>query len=483
MLNVLVADKDAATLATLEDALGRSGHRTTHVATWQRASTLLRRNGQAPGRFDLLICDVETAGLTGSEVVRRCKAVSPLTEIILTTARPSVREAIAAIRLKAADYLAKPLEPQTLLERLASLARVPRPEPDGLAAAAPADNGAAAGAGLLAAPAGNGNGLHTADPVYEIVGQSPAIVSLRARISAIADSDTAVLISGESGTGKELVARALHQASRRAHRPLVTINAAALPQGLVEAELFGHERGAFTGADRRREGRFLAADGGTLFLDEIGDLPLDAQVKLLRVLQEGSFEPLGSNKTVRVDVRVLSASNRDLRVLCRQGRFREDLYYRLRVFEVAVPTLAERITDLPLLVDRFLRKFTRPDDVHAIVSRAAWDALRRYPFPGNVRELENVIHHAVTLSRGCLEITPLHLPAEIQAGRPAEETPTPSLSQAVEEFERAYIQRALALAGGEKKKAAQILGISRQCLYQKLAHPGADPGSGDPASG
>jgi DNA-binding NtrC family response regulator len=479
MLYVLVADRDAATLAALKRALDVSSYQFTYVSSWQRASTLLRRTYREGdgARFDVLVCDVETAGLTSSEIVRRSKAASPRTEIILTSSRPSVREAIAAIRAQAADYLPKPIETQALLERLSTLARVPRVA-GAAAAPAPAPRPPVA----MPTPAPSRPRSRAEDVAGDdMVGDSSAMLRLRARIAAIADTDTAVLVTGESGTGKELVARAMHQSSRRAAHPLVTVNAAALPQGLVEAELFGHERGAFTGADRRREGRFVAADGGTLFLDEIGDLPLEAQVKLLRVLQEGAFEPLGSDHTQRVDVRLVSATNRDLRALCRQGRFREDLYYRLRVFEVMVPPLRERIGDLRLLVEHILRRFGRQGEAYPVVSTAAWEALRCYPFPGNVRELENIIHHAVTLARGCLEITPAHLPAEIQERRPREDTPTPSLSQAVEQFERAYIQRALALAGGEKKKAAQILGISRQCLYQKLAVT-APPGPGGDGS-
>jgi two-component system, NtrC family, response regulator AtoC len=249
----------------------------------------------------------------------------------------------------------------------------------------------------------------------------------------------------------------------------VTVNAATLPLPLIEAELFGHERGAFTGADRRREGRFLAANGGTLFLDEIGDLPLEAQVKLLRVLQEGCFEPLGSNKSVRVDVRVMSATHRDLGAMCREGKFREDLLYRLKVFEVETPPLRDRMSDLPMLVDRFLTKFTRPGEVRRPLSQPAWNALRAYPFPGNVRELENTIQHAATLARARGEIDLPELPEEIVEFRlPVDKTPAPSLSQAVEQFEREYILRALAASGGQKKRAAQLLGISRQCLYQKL---------------
>jgi DNA-binding NtrC family response regulator len=456
MLKILIADRDAAIVAPLEDALARAGHLVAVASDWSQ--TLDRARGDGDDEhfgdgYDLLICDVETSGLSTRDMLRALRRAAPRAEVLLVTARPSVREAILAVRERAIDYLPKPLAVGALLDRVAAV--VPRRGLPTYYEVTPTP------APVPLAPEGR--------CLAAIVGRSPVMRELRARIQAIADSDTSVLITGESGTGKELVARAVHEGSRRANAPLVTVNAATLPLPLIEAELFGHERGAFTGADRRREGRFLAANGGTLFLDEIGDLPLEAQVKLLRVLQEGCFEPLGSNKSIRVDVRVVSATHRNLAAMCREGKFREDLLYRLRVFEIETPPLRERMSDLPILVDGFLTKFTRPGEGRRPLSQPAWNALRAYPFPGNVRELENTIQHAATLARGRGEIDLLDLPEEIAEFRPpVDNTPAPSLSQAVEQFEREYILRALAASGGQKKRAAQLLGISRQCLYQKL---------------
>ena len=451
MLNILIADQDLSVLDSLTSGLARAGHSPIPVTSWEQAVAHARGTG-----FDVAICDIETCGLEGQALVRNLKHLAPPMEVILTTSRATVREAIATIRATAADYLPKPVNLGHLLHRLADLVSGSRRS-------------------LLDSPDPRAS---TADALEErsgMVGQSPEMVQLRSRIAAIAESDTAVLVTGESGTGKELVARSLHRESRRGAGPMITVNAAALPAGLVEAELFGHERGAFTGADRRRDGRFLAAHNGTLFLDEIGDLPLGAQAKLLRVLQEGTFEPLGSSKTLRVDVRLISATNRDLEAMVAAGRFREDLLFRLRVFEIQVPPLRQRVADLPLLVARLLDRLERPGEPGAPLAAATWEALMRYPFPGNVRELENTLTHALVLSRGQPEILPRHLPPEVVEHAEALRTPGPaapnSLSAAVEEFERAYIQRALEMTGGEKKKAAQILGISRQCLYQKIAGP------------
>jgi DNA-binding NtrC family response regulator len=451
MLNILIADQDLSVLDSLTAALTRAGHAPVPVTSWDQAVAHARGMG-----FDVAICDIETCNLEGQALVRSLKQLAPPMEVILTTSRASVREAIATIRAAAADYLPKPLDLGPLLQRLAKLV-------DGSRRSLPD------------VPDSRTSTPELLEERSGMVGQSPEMVQLRGRIAAIAESDTAVLVTGESGTGKELVARSLHRESRRNAGPMVTVNAAALPAGLVEAELFGHERGAFTGADRRRDGRFLAAHNGTLFLDEIGDLPLGAQTKLLRVLQEGTFEPLGSSKTLRVDVRLISATNRDLEAMVATGHFREDLLFRLRVFEINVPPLRQRVADLPLLVARLLDRLGRPGERRPPLAAAAWEALMRYPFPGNVRELENTLTHALVMSRGQAEILPRHLPPEVAEHAQASRTPGPaarnSLSVAVEQFERAYIQRALEMTGGEKKKAAQILGISRQCLYQKIAGP------------
>jgi len=317
------------------------------------------------------------------------------------------------------------------------------------------------------------------------VGNSRAVQLLFDRIKKFAASDAPVLITGESGTGKELIARALHQQSRQAAGPFVPVSCAAVPETLLEAELFGHERGAFTGAVRKRQGRFQAADHGTLFLDEVGEIPLAGQVKLLRVLQEGVFEPLGTNLSVSVQVRVVSASHRDLKALVDQGRFRDDLYYRLNILEVTIPPLRARREDIPVLVGHFIERYAggRPVGVTA----EALAALDAYPYPGNVRELEHVIQQAVVLADGG-PIGVQHLPAEMtglpaapsQASAPGGLLP---LAEAMDGFERAYLNRALTEAGGVKHLAAEMLGISRKSLRQKLqkhgivglrrAHPGA----------
>jgi DNA-binding NtrC family response regulator len=307
------------------------------------------------------------------------------------------------------------------------------------------------------------------DPDVPIVGRSPAIVQVLERMTAIATSDAAVLLAGESGTGKELLAHMIHERSARRDRPLVIVNCAAFPETLIEAELFGHERGAFTGALQRRDGKFKAAEGGTLFLDEINGLSLAAQAKLLRVLQDGRFQPLGTNAEVSVDVRLVSATNRDLQAMVSEGTFRGDLYYRIKVLDVEIPPLRARDGDLPVLVAHFLDKHAPPGRPPALSPRA-WAALATYPFPGNVRELEHAIQRAIVLA-GCDEIDLEHLPREIAPGRigaAASDHGIQPLAVAVHAFEREYLRSALDATGGNKTHAARLLGISRKHLWEKL---------------
>ena len=278
-----------------------------------------------------------------------------------------------------------------------------------------------------------------------------------------------MLVLGESGTGKELVARLVHAQSGRSRGPFVAVNCAAFPDTLLEAELFGHEKGAFTGATRRRKGRFLSANGGTLFLDEVAEIPLVAQAKLLRVLQEGMIEPLGSDSPCQVDVRIISATHRKLRGRVAAGLFREDLLFRLRVLEVSIPPLRERAGDLPLLVEHFLTRFHFQDPVPTITARA-WAALLNHPWPGNVGELEHAIQQAVVFGDGG-RIDLAHLPSEF-GGNDDEEGDSGSgfapLAEASKDFEREYLVRALALTGGRRAEAARLLGISRKNLWEKL---------------
>ncbi len=308
------------------------------------------------------------------------------------------------------------------------------------------------------------------------VGRSPAVLRLLEHVDTLAASDAPVLVTGASGTGKELIARRLHARSARGHEPFVAVNCAAFPETLLEAELFGHERGAFTGAVRRREGRFQAAHGGTLFLDEVAEIPPAGQAKLLRVLEEGAFEPLGTNRTVIVDVRIVSATHRDLRERIASGLFREDLYYRLKVLQLRVPALGERGDDVPLLVEHFLRRFAPPGR-RPTPTPAALAAIGRYPFPGNVRELEHAIQHAVVLARGG-EIDLEHLPPEIgSAAGPGEAPAAPPapeprgvtpLALALAAFERDHLIRALRACGGRRARAAAALGISRKNLWERM---------------
>lgn len=320
------------------------------------------------------------------------------------------------------------------------------------------------------------------DAAAAIVGTSTALQQTLMRVRAMSESEAAVLLTGESGTGKELIAREVHARSPRRARPFVAVNCAAFPEALLEAELFGYERGAFTGALQRRDGRFKAADGGTLFLDEINGLSLAAQAKLLRVLQDGTFQPVGTNTTHAVNVRLISATNQELKRLVAERTFREDLYYRVKVLELPIPPLRERAGDIPLLVQHFLGKYAAPDALPPTLSPRAWASLTQHDFPGNVRELEHAVQHAVVVARGG-EIDLEHLPRDISL---AEEPTTASepaairpLADAVREFERAYLLRAIDAAGGNKTRAARTLGISRKCLWEKLtkSEPPSDQSS------
>jgi two-component system response regulator HydG len=312
--------------------------------------------------------------------------------------------------------------------------------------------------------------LETGRHFSSIIGRSSVMRELLTKVQQIAPSSASVLINGESGTGKEIFANTLHAVSPRKNNPLIKVNCAALPDTLLESELFGYEKGAFTGAAMRKPGRFELADGGTLFLDEIGDMPRPLQVKLLRVLQEGEFERLGGTKTIRVDVRIITATNRDLASEVKAGNFREDLFYRLNVITLHLPPLRERKEDIPLLADNFLKKYSEKNQKTIQgVSRDALDALIAYNWPGNVRELENAIEQAVVLTQSDV-ITRADLPSTVQPG----ESHTGQLSIAVplgatmEEIERRVISETLKATGGDKQLAAKLLGISSRTIYRKL---------------
>jgi len=460
MLEILLVDDEPSILLPFDEALRGEGYK---VVT---ASDGLSAVAAATSRaFDVVISDIRLPQVDGLTLFRKVRKESPSTRFILMTAFSQVPDAVSALKEGAVDYLVKPFDLDELLKLLSVIAR--EHELRQAFEEASRKEASETGGGVF-------------------LGESPAILRMLGLLDKFAASNAAVLISGESGVGKELIAGRLHARGPRNAEPFVAVNCAGFPETLLEAELFGHERGAFTGAVKAREGRFKAAHKGTLFLDEIAEMPMPAQAKLLRVLQNGTFEPLGTNQMVSVDVRIVSATHRNLKDRVAEGLFREDLYYRLKVLELPVPPLREHRGDLPLLVDHFLRRFATHGAVPRITSRTL-AALATYPFPGNIRELEHAIQHAVIVASG-EEVDLKHLPREI-AGT-AGETPANGpgfrpLPEAVREFEREYLRRAVEMAKGKRTQAAQMLGISRKNLWEKLRgyglnDPDAPPRESDP---
>jgi DNA-binding NtrC family response regulator len=442
-LDVLVAEDDSLVRMTMREALEGAGHSVEAVADGQEAMS--RANERA---FDVLISDVRMPKVNGLTLFRHVKECSPATAVILVTAHGSVSDAVDSLKSGLDDYVAKPFDIAELLirvERLGERIQLRKELRDARQSLA----GELAGA--------------------KLIGRSHVTRALLDRIKTVAPTDASIVIVGESGTGKELVARAVHEASARAAGPFMALNCAAFPETLIEAELFGHERGAFTGATQRREGRFKAADGGTLLLDEVGEIPLNVQAKLLRVLQEGTIEPLGSHRALSLNVRLICATHRNLKQMIAAGTFREDLYYRLNVLDIHVPPLRNRRSDLPLLVTHFYRKFAG-ERAELRMQPRAWVALMQHSFPGNVRELEHAIHHAVVLAQGS-EIDLMHLPADIRGGdlgTSEESGKVRPLSESIRDFERQCLIQALNATNGVKFKAARLLGISRKTLWEKL---------------
>jgi two-component system NtrC family response regulator len=438
---ILVVDDEAIQRELICGFLQRHGFEVTPAESGERAREIIQ---QAP--FDLVLTDQKMANFSGLDLLRFVRGINPETAVILMTAYGSIETAVAAIKSGATDYLSKPLNLDELLHKIEQVGERHR---------------------LYSENRELREALQERHRVEGIIGDSGQMVEVLSLVRRVAASEATILIRGESGTGKELIAKAIHYASPRSSRPLIKVNCAALPETLLESELFGHERGAFTGALETRKGRFEVADGGTLFLDEIGDLPLHLQAKLLRVLQEKEFERLGSSRSIRVNVRILSATHRDLENLLKDGRFREDLYYRLNVVTLTLPALRERRQDLPLLIDHFVRVFAEKNrkKIRGLTG-AAREALLRYDYPGNVRELENIIERAVVLTRDDI-IGTADLPLLTLASQ-AEKIGEPSLPAAVEGLERQMIRAALARAGGVQTRAAEALGISERVLRYKI---------------
>jgi two-component system NtrC family response regulator len=399
--------------------------------------------------FDLVLTDMKMPGISGLELLTALRGMNPEATVMVITAYGTVETAVAAVKAGAADYLTKPVNLEELLYRIEQVKERRR---------------------LLSENVELREALQRHHRIEGIVGESGQMLEVLSLVRRVAPSEATVLIRGESGTGKELIAKAIHYASPRAPAPLVRVNCAALPETLLESELFGHEKGAFTGALSSRKGRFELADGGSLFLDEIGDLPLPLQSKLLRVLQEREFERVGSSVPVKVNVRIMAATNMDLESLMKSGKFREDLYYRLNVVTLVLPPLRERRQDLPLLMDHFLSVFAEKNrkTIRGFTDEGR-DILLRYDYPGNVRELENLIERAVVLTRDDV-IGKSDLPLSIQ-GIPESEREHPeqaSLPAVIEGVERRMIREALDKAAGVQTHAAEMLGISERALRYKL---------------
>ncbi len=439
---ILVVDDDRAHLTMLTAMLESWGH---EVYTAQDGSEAVEKVRERS--YDVVLTDVRMAEVDGIEALRRIRSFNPFLPVLIMTAYSSVDTAVGALKAGAFDYLHKPLDFDELrkgLERAVAHGQVRRGEAQEATGSAPAG----------------------------MIGESAAMRALFAMIASVAPSEASVLVLGESGTGKELVARALHEGSSRAARRLVTVNCAALAENLLESELFGHEKGAFTGAQRQRDGLFVQADGGTLFMDEIGEMPLALQAKLLRALQQGEVQRLGSDRPVRVDVRIVAATNRDLEAEVRAGRFREDLFYRLNVIALSVPALRERPEDIPLLARHFLGRFAQRNrkSIRGFTPRAM-DLLLRHDWPGNVRELENAVERGVILAPG-ETITEEDLPAVLRAdadhgGFSGKNQDAPG-GMSLEDAEREAIARTLEVAGGNKSEAARVLGVTRVTLRSKM---------------
>jgi len=468
---ILVVEDERAIQLALSGLLGRAGYEVSLASSGDEAISKLSEQS-----FDLVLTDLALGhGPSGLDVLRESKRLRPETVVVMITAHGSEKIAVEAMKAGAEDYVPKPFDNEEIrlvVQRALERTRMARDHRE-----------------LL-------DRVQREYAFENLIGSGAAMRRVFETIRKVAETDLTVLVRGESGTGKELVAQALHNRSQRRNRPFVAVNCAAISRELVESELFGHEKGAFTGADARRQGRFEVADGGTIFLDEIGDMPPETQAKVLRVLQERSFERVGGAKPIQVDVRVVAATHRNLEEEVRQGRFREDLYYRLRVVEIELPPLRERIGDVPALALRFLEQVNqRLGREKQRLSEAALAQLARQRWPGNVRELRNAIEQASVLASGAaIDVADLRLGDPI--GAAAVSTPSgvaappaggggalpagaegavpfsEAKRRAVEGFERDFLLRALRAHGGNISRAAESIGMVRQSLQQKIRELG-----------
>jgi DNA-binding NtrC family response regulator len=434
-MRILIVDDEAIQRDLLRGFLENQGYQVSTASNGKEALTLFQHEP-----VQLVILDQRMPGLTGKEVLQQMKAINPTARAVMITAYGDVDTAVAVMKLDADDFLEKPVDLPMLLEKVRQIEQMLIVEEDVAAVEASMDE----------------------SPLpLKIVAQSPAMKKVLSLVRRVAISPWPILIQGETGTGKELVAQLIHLLSPRQDNPFIELNCAAIPENLFESELFGHEKGSFTGAVNRRRGRFELADTGTLFLDEIGEMPLVIQPKLLRALQEQQINRVGSEEGLSVNIRLVSASNRDLKQLCAESLFREDLYYRIKVLEIEIPPLRRHREDIPALVEFFMERYAGKNMRFA---PEALDILIKYPFPGNVRELEHVVQRTVTLTRG-QSIYPADLPEEI---RHHQATTQGTLAERLESVEKEMLLSALEASDWVQTRAAELLGISERVLRYKI---------------
>lgn len=450
-IKVLVIEDEPSVRLGISCTLEGAGYRIATAGNGIEGIGLFEREG-----FDVVVTDLRLPGADGIEVLKSIKKISSDTGVIVITAFADVKTAVEAMREGAYDYISKPFDPEELLIVIDRFIKH---------------------RGLALENVRLREEIAEYKQFQHIVGISPAMQAIFEKIEVVAKTDSSVMIYGESGTGKELVANAIHNLSPRKDKPFIKINCAAIPETLLESELFGHEKGAFTGATQKRKGKFEAANGGTIFFDEIGDMTLSLQAKLLRVLESHTFERLGANESLAVDVRTICATRKNLRDEVKAGKFREDLYYRINVLPITLPPLRERKEDIPLLLDHFLKTFGKKiGKTELSVSPAAMEKLVEYDYPGNVRELRHAIEMAVTFCRGGV-LDSCCMPVEIRGKEAKENTvilPCDGLplTERVRAFEKEIISHVLEETEGKKKEAAKRLGISRETLWRKLKEHG-----------